>query len=149
LAVGVAVGIVWIWGAHGGSPDAKGAMTDGLAQVSPTVRVLWLGARIVGSVLVAPLVEELAFRGFLMRRLVSRNFDSVSFRSVHWAALAASSLAFGFLHSQWALGILAGAAYGLVMVPSGRLSDAVKAHAMSNLTLVVYALVSGDWSLLS
>jgi CAAX prenyl protease-like protein len=149
LGVGLAVGLVWIWGAHGGSPDAKSAMAAGLGQLTPTMKVLWLGARIVGSVLVAPLVEELAFRGFLLRRLVSRDFETVSFRRVHWAALAVSSLAFGFLHSQWALGILAGAAYGLVMVPSGRLSDAVRAHATSNLTLVVYALVSRDWSLLS
>jgi exosortase E/protease (VPEID-CTERM system) len=149
LALGLAVGIVWMWGTHGGSPDGKSAMAVGLGQLSPPVKVLWLWARIVGSVLVAPLVEELAFRGFLMRRLVSRNFESVSYRRVHWAALAVSSLAFGFLHSQWALGILAGAAYGLVMVPYGRLSDAVIAHVASNLSLVVYALVSRDWSLLS
>lgn len=149
LAVGLAVGLVWIWGAHDASPDAKSTMAAGLGELSPTMKALWLGARIVGSVLVAPLVEELAFRGFLLRRLVSRDFESVSFRRVHWAALAVSSLAFGFLHSQWALGIMAGAAYGLVMVPSGRLSDAVRAHATSNLTLVVYAFVSRDWSLLS
>lgn len=148
LAVGMAVGMVWIWGTYGGAPDGKGAMAIGLGQLSPSLKVLWLGARIVGSVLIAPLVEELAFRGFLMRRLVSRDFESVSYRRVSWAALTVSSLAFGFLHSQWTLGIFAGAAYGLVMVPYGRLSDAVRAHATSNLTLVVYALVSRDWSLL-
>jgi CAAX prenyl protease-like protein len=111
--------------------------------------VLWMGARIVGSVLMAPLVEELAFRGFLLRRLVSREFEVVSFRRVSWVALAGSSMAVGLLHSQWALGMLAGVAYGLLTVPYGRLSDAVRAHAVTNATLVVYALVTRDWSLLS
>jgi exosortase E/protease (VPEID-CTERM system) len=149
LAVGLAVGIVWIWGAKGGTPEAKSAMSAGLGQLSSAMAVLWMGARIVGSVLMAPLVEELAFRGFLLRRLVSREFEVVSFRRVSWVALAGSSMAFGLLHSQWALGTLAGVAYGLLTVPYGRLSDAVRAHAVTNATLVVYALVTRDWSLLS
>jgi exosortase E/protease (VPEID-CTERM system) len=148
LIVGLAIGALWFWGAKGADPGAKSAIADSLRLMPSTIAVFWIGMRIVGSMLVTPIVEELAFRGFLMRRIAFRDFESVSFRHVHWIALAGSSVAFGVLHSEWRLGILAGLAYGLVTVPYGRLSDAVLAHATTNATLVACALVTRDWSIL-
>jgi len=43
---------------------------------------------------------------------------------------------------------LAGAAFGLLTVARGRLSDAVVAHAAANALIAVYVLVTGHWALL-
>ena len=52
----------------------------------------WLAIRIAGSVCVAPLVEELAFRGYLMRRLTAHEFEGVTARQISVLAWAISSL---------------------------------------------------------
>jgi membrane protease YdiL (CAAX protease family) len=46
--------------------------------------------------------------------------------------LLVTAFLFGLMHGEWAAGILAGLAYGLVVVRTGRVWDAVVAHAMTN-----------------
>ena len=63
-----------------------------------------------------PVVEELAFRGFLVRRLIRANFETVSYRSFTWLSFVGSSLAFGFLHQRMLAGTVAGMCYaGIVL----------------------------------
>jgi exosortase E/protease (VPEID-CTERM system) len=74
----------------------------------------WVAFRIAGAVLVAPLVEELALRGFLMRNIRMHGAPDADFSSADpaqagWTAIAVSSLSFGLLHgSRWIEGTLAG-----------------------------------------
>jgi CAAX prenyl protease-like protein len=49
-----------------------------------------------------------------------------------WVSFLVSSVLFGLMHGEWAAGILAGMAYGLVVVRTGRVRDAVVAHALTN-----------------
>lgn len=108
---------------------------------------LWLAIKVMGSVCVTPLLEELAFRGYLMRRLTSAEFESVGARQTSVLAWAISALIFGVLHEQWLAATLAGALYGYAYMRRGQLADCILAHACTNLLLVVCALCRGDWSL--
>jgi CAAX prenyl protease-like protein len=148
LAVGLAVALVWVLGFREHDPGAGRALADGLRALPPGWRASWIVARLIGSIVTVPIVEELAFRGFLMRRFISRDFERVPIGKLHWVALTGSSVAFGIVHSQWALGIVAGFAYGLVTVARGRLSDAVLAHAVTNAILAGYVFATGEWALL-
>ncbi len=97
--------------------------------------------------LTVPLAEELAYRGFLMRRLQSREFDSLAYNRVGWIALAASSVLFGAAHGAlWLPGSIAGFAYGWIVKRHGRLGEAVAAHMTTNLLVAAFALGSGDWA---
>lgn len=148
LTAGVLLAVVWILGFQrttGASEPSTGAE---LAAMSPTSAGLWLAFRFVGGVLTVPLVEELAFRGYLMRRFNAREFERVPFERSGWLGLVVSSVAFGALHSQWLLGLLAGVVFGLLARARGRLSDAIVAHAVSNLGLFAYVLATGEWTLL-
>jgi exosortase E/protease (VPEID-CTERM system) len=107
----------------------------------------WLVLRVLGSVGVAPLVEELAFRGFLMRRLCAAEFEDVAPREVPVLPWAISSLLFGLLHGHWIAATLAGGLYGLAYMRRGRLLDGILAHAFTNFLLLGLALATGDWSL--
>ncbi|HEY2584725.1 MAG TPA: exosortase E/protease, VPEID-CTERM system [Tepidisphaeraceae bacterium] len=108
---------------------------------------LWLISRILGSVLVIPAVEELAFRGYLARRWMSADFQSVPFRALSPAAILVSSAAFAALYGRLALpAFLAGLAYVLAARWRGRLADAVLAHALANALFCAQAFLTGSWA---
>jgi CAAX prenyl protease-like protein len=103
--------------------------------------------RVVGSCLLVPVVEELAFRGFLLRWLVSPEFERVPPRAWTWWAVLLSSVAFGALHSHWILGTLAGLAFAAARLRRGHLGDAIFAHALANAGIAVAVLAFGRWDL--
>jgi CAAX prenyl protease-like protein len=107
----------------------------------------WLLFRVQGAVITVPLAEELAFRGYLLRKLVASDFESVPFDSFTWTSFIVSSIAFGALHQSWVAGILAGTLFALAMYRRGRLADAIAAHAIANALLTIYVISTGSWSL--
>jgi exosortase E/protease (VPEID-CTERM system) len=151
VAVGVLVFAGWLLIARKADPEAVAAMATALAGLGPLERALWLTARVLGAVVVVPLAEELAFRGFLLRRLVSDAFweFDLAVAARRPRAVLLSSVVFGLLHGAFIAGTLAGIAYALVLRRRGRLADAVVAHAVTNALLVVYTLVTGDWSFMA
>jgi CAAX prenyl protease-like protein len=66
---------------------------------------LWLTARVVGSVVIVPIAEELAFRGYLLRRVIDADFTSISPKQFTLASFLISSIAFGALHGRWLAGM--------------------------------------------
>jgi exosortase E/protease (VPEID-CTERM system) len=102
---------------------------------------LWLSLRLIGYVVVFPLAEELAFRGYLMRRLTSANWQQVSPASISPLAWIVSTLIFGLLHEHWIAATLAGAMYGIAFARRGSLSAAVVAHGLTNAVLAASALL--------
>jgi CAAX prenyl protease-like protein len=94
------------------------------------------------------MAEELAFRGYLHRALISFRFEMVRQDEFRLLALAGSSLAFGMMHQRWIAATLAGAIYALLMYRTNRLSDAIIAHAASNALIVLWAIAAQQWSLL-
>jgi exosortase E/protease (VPEID-CTERM system) len=145
-ALGVAVAVPWIWLGGPPAPFCE-RVAPVFAGTAGWVLPVWVVLRSVGSVLVVPAVEELAFRGYLLRRLVARDFDLVALsRWTPWAVVG-SSLAFGLLHDRWWLASLAGLVYAFAVVRRGRLLDGVIAHATTNALVAAYVLMSGNWSL--
>ena len=144
---GATVFALWLWLTPIDN-DVIRAMTGGLAELSPLARAAWVCGRILGMIAMAPIVEELAFRGFLQRRLVTRDFDGVRYEQVGLVGVLGSALAFGALHPSWLLGTAAGVAYALASRTRGGLLDAVLAHAVTNALLVGWALAFERWDLL-
>src|SRR5262249_19753250 len=103
--------------------------------------------RLLGHVLAVPLAEELAFRGYLTRRLIAADFEEVPLGRFSWVAFLGSSILFGALHPRWFLvGTLAGMLFALALYRRGHLWDAILAHATANAVIATYALSTGDWS---
>jgi len=146
--VGVAVWALWFLPELALPAGPADAFPLGLAALPPALLLGWALARALGLVLVIPLVEELAFRGFLLRWLSERDFSQRSYRGLSALAWIGSSLAFGVLHDKWIAGTLAGLCFAWTARRRGRLGDAIVAHAVANLLLGVSVLVSGRWSLL-
>ncbi len=155
---GAAVFLAWMapsWFAFFGwtHQHADSPLGPALAALSPTARWTWIVFRVAAAVVTVPIAEELAFRGYLARRLISREFDSVSFTSLTLFSICLSSAVFGLEHMKdfmdWqhlALGTLAGLAFAAALRWRGRMGDAVIAHAVSNLLLAAWVLGFGDWA---
>jgi membrane protease YdiL (CAAX protease family) len=119
-----------------GQPKVSGPVQD-LMDRSRGVAFLGL---VVSVSVCAPLVEELFFRGLLLRSLRRRVPDG--------AAIALCALAFGLAHGSAlpadavVLVILSlsvfGAALAYVAVRTGRLGPGIVAHALFNLFTILY-----------
>jgi exosortase E/protease (VPEID-CTERM system) len=155
---GAAVFLMWIAPsafALFGPAHTRAASTLGadLAALSPFARWAWIAIRVAAAVFTVPIAEELAFRGYLARRLMSRDFVSVPFSSLTLLSIGLSSAVFGMEHMKnlldWRhllLGTLAGLAFAAALRWRGRIGDAVAAHAVSNLLLAAWVLGMGDWA---
>ena len=148
MFIGVAAFAIWIgadWLVRGAAGDA---MPEALAASPAPLRMTWIGFRVVAAMITVPIAEELAFRGFLLRRFLSADFETLSPRCFTWLGLAVSSVAFGLLHGNlWLPGILAGLLYAWALIRRGKIGDAVAAHATTNALLAAYVLVFHQWHL--
>jgi exosortase E/protease (VPEID-CTERM system) len=143
-AAGVLVFAIWI----ALEPAGHAAAPAALLAASSLARIAWIATRILGAIVIVPIAEELAFRGFLLRRLVSHEFESVGWRTFAWAPFLISSAAFGILHGErWLAGTAAGALFALAQLRRGRIGDAIVAHAIANALVAAWVLYAGDWQL--
>jgi uncharacterized protein len=104
---------------------------EGSALFEARTLVEWLELVVVG-VLVAPLVEELFFRGFLLHRWARR-----------WGtptAVVASSALFAVLHGEWIGHFLFGVAMAALYLRTGRLWMPIAAHAINNGVVALFTL---------
>ncbi len=108
---------------------------------------LSLGMRFLRLVVVVPLLEEIFWRGFLMRYLIQDRFLSVPFGAFHWRAFALVALFFGLAHSgpDFFPALATGVFYNIVACRTGRLGSCVLAHATTNLLLGLYIMKTGQW----
>ena len=114
-----------LWGAVG---------TDGGRTILRIVEVVTI-------VVALPIACELAFRGYLLRRLTSRSFVTVDPRKTGWIALLISACAFaavsGSFSTMWPAGLL----YGIAYRRRGCLGDAIVAHGVANLLSVALTVL--------
>jgi CAAX prenyl protease-like protein len=114
-------------------------------QAGPGVGVLLAGIRIFGAVVVVPIMEELFWRSFLIRYLVTPTFTTVRLGTFTPLSFGATVLLFGLEHHLWLAGMLAGAVYNLLLYTTQRLWPCILAHAITNLLLAIHVLVTGEW----
>ncbi|HJU03976.1 MAG TPA: CAAX prenyl protease-related protein [Nitrospiraceae bacterium] len=101
--------------------------------------------RIFGASVVVPIMEELFWRSFLLRYLISPQFDSVPLGTLTSFSFLATVVLFGLEHDLWLAGMMAGAAYTLVLHQTGRLWPCIVAHAVTNFALGIHVLVTHEW----
>ncbi len=101
--------------------------------------------RLAGFTLVVPVMEELFWRSYVLRRIDARDFLSIDPRAVSFAAVALSSMLFALEHSFWFAGLLAGIAYNVCFMRSRNLWISILSHATTNGTLGIWILATGNW----
>ncbi|MGC4051944.1 MAG: CAAX prenyl protease-related protein [Paludibaculum sp.] len=105
-----------------------------------------LTMRVLRATLVVPIVEELFWRGWLMRWLIVPDFETVPLGAYTRSSFWLVALLFALEHGPyWDVGLMAGVAYNLWMIRTKRLSDLILCHAVTNGCLCLYILRTGQW----
>lgn len=155
LAVSFLIFVIWI------SPQTLFHFAERRTGFDPTVfqnqRPLFvavLSLRFLRLVFVVPLLEEIFWRGFLLRDLIDRDFKKVPFGEFTLPSCALVTLLFGLAHwgsETWRPGfdfipaLCAGALFNFVAYRTRSLSSCVVAHAVTNLLLGIYIMQTRQW----
>jgi CAAX prenyl protease-like protein len=154
LAMGVAVFAIWV------GPDVlipgyrehwlfQNSITGSLrSTIPPDFRdnVLVLFFRAVRATLIVPVIEELFWRGWLMRWLIDADFERVPLGAYTRSSMWISALLFASEHGPyWEVGLIAGLAYNFLMVRTKSLGDCILAHAVTNGALCLFVIATGRW----
>ena len=153
VALGAAVFLIWI------GPDIlfpyrhywlfENAVT-GIAQSSlaPALRhdTPFLLLRVTSSMLLVPVLEELFWRGWLMRWLIQHDWMNVPLGTYAASSVWIVALLFASEHGPyWEVGLIAGVLYNWWMVRTRSLSDCIVAHSVTNALLAAYVIARGQW----
>jgi len=102
--------------------------------------------RVLVSVVAVPILEELFWRGWLMRWLIDNDFEKVPLGAYTPTAFWIVALLFASEHgSFWDVGLLAGIVYNTLMIRTRNLWDCILAHAVTNGVLAAYVVLAGQW----
>ncbi len=148
LLIALLVFVLWIAPQQffGFSPRVIGFNPD---TFSGQPGLFWstLVLRFIRLVLVVPLLEEIFWRGFLLRFLISEKFETVPFGAFSRFSFAVVTVAFGCSHSlpDWPAALIAGALYNGVACRTKSLTSCVLAHSLTNLALGLWVLATKQW----
>lgn len=154
MLVGVAIFVLWI------APDllfpqyrsfflfdnsvvgtARSSLTEAARHDVP---VLFL--RTLRAVAIVPIVEELFWRGWLLRWVINSDFEKVPLGSYSALSFWAVALLFASEHGPyWDVGLMAGIIFNWWMIRTKSLGDLILAHAVANACLSGYVIAAGKW----
>lgn len=143
--VGLLVFVAWIHLDAGwmtlGPPSATFVPLQANGQLDQSLLLV----RVLGAVLVVPLMEELFWRSFLMRWVDDAQFERVVPHQLSGKAVVLSTFVFVLAHTQWLAAAIAGLAYALLYRRSGKLWLAIMAHAVTNAALALWVVQGRHW----
>jgi uncharacterized protein len=143
---GLIVFVIWIFPYPtwlGASADVIGVNpTHGLSDLET---LLWLSTRIMGAALVVPIMEELFWRSYIMRRYDSQDFLKVNPETLSGFAYVGSACLFALQHNLWLAGLIAGLVYGELYKTYKNLWIPIFAHAVTNGVLGIWIVLTGNW----
>ena len=153
IGVGIAVFLIWIgpdvlWGYRHHWLFENAVTGSPVSSIAPALRqnVVFLGLRVAVSVALVPVLEELFWRGWLMRWLIDQDFLKVPLGTYARNAFWIVAVLFATEHGPyWEVGLAAGIVYNWWMVRTRNLADCMLAHAVTNGLLAGYVLTAGQW----
>jgi uncharacterized protein len=103
--------------------------------------------RFARLVIIVPFVEEIFWRGFLLRFLIDENFERVPVGTFSWFSFSIVTLGFALSHSppDWPAAALTGALYNGVAYRTKSLSSCILTHAVTNLLLGLWIMNTKQW----
>ena len=153
IGIGIAVFVIWIgpdilWGYRHHWLFDNSITGSAASSIAPAVRqnVMLVVLRVASSVALVPVLEELFWRGWLMRWIIDKDFLKVPLGKYAPAAFWIVAVLFASEHGPyWEVGLAAGIGYNWWIVRTRNLADCMLAHAVTNGLLSVYVLTTGQW----
>jgi hypothetical protein len=137
IFAGIFIFIVWV-GLEGRYPQLGGSSANvplGIIQTS---------LRVVILIVLAPIIEEYFTRYFLNRYLQKAKWQRVPIGKFTVFSFIFTVLFFGFAHSQWLPGLIAGITLNILLMRRKNIHECITAHAIANACLAAYILYTGS-----
>ena len=141
---GLLVIVVWV-GLNRYYPHLGHGWSNPTSISDDWLRHLAVFFRLLGAVVVVPVMEELFFRSWLARWVMNPAFSAVKLGAFSWTSVLITTGLFSVSHFQWLPAIFAGLVFHGYVIWKRRLGDAIVAHGVANLALGAYVLVNRDW----
>jgi len=122
-----------------GHPTASTVATD---KISTSFLIF----RVLVSVIAVPILEELFWRGWMLRWIANPRFTTIPIGT--WNAQAFWIVAFLFASehgSYWDVGLVTGMIYNYWAIRTHNLMDCIIAHAATNACLAAYVIGWNQW----
>jgi CAAX prenyl protease-like protein len=145
IAAGVVVFVLWINMDWSFATAGGGEGFNPYLHVSGTSAIALIAIRILGASVIVPIFEELFWRSFIIRYIIDHDFIKIPIGAFTWASFIVTSIFFGIEHHMWLAGIVAGAAYTLLLYRTKKLICPIVSHGVTNLLLGLYVLQTGNW----
>jgi CAAX protease family protein len=153
VLIGVAVFVIWV------APDILFGYRDswlfnnsitGAAKSSlpPHLKqnIVFMALRSISSLALVPVLEELFWRGWMMRWLIDKDFLKVPLGTYQSSAFWIVALLFASEHGPyWEVGLIAGIIYNWWIIRTRNLADCILAHGVTNAVLSAYVIYTGQW----
>jgi uncharacterized protein len=154
ILVGVAVFGIWVapdilFPHYRDHPVFQNALTGTLkSSLSPETLSdpISLVLRSFRAIALVPILEELFWRGWLMRWIINPKFQTVAPGTYQRNSFWLVAILFALEHGPyWDVGFVAGAIYNGWMVRTKNWNDCILAHAVTNACLCLFIVVKGQW----
>jgi len=154
VMLGIAVFAIWIGpdllfpGYHTHGLFSNRVMGSVAAAIPESSRgdVAVLSLRALRAALFVPIAEELFWRGWLMRWIISHDFQKIPLGTWSPQAFWIVAALFASEHGPlWDVGLAAGILYNWWMLKTKRLGDLILAHGITNACLSAYVVFAGRW----
>jgi hypothetical protein len=162
VLVGIAATVLWVGGQHllnqiqiggwdlGGRLflfPGKADVTDPREGISQAAWWTQAVMRITVACTAVPIVEEIFWRGFLLRALIEYDrFEEVPLGKFTWASFVGTALLSTLQHpDNWGVSIFCWFLYNALMYWKKSLLCVIIAHSVTNLVLYIYVIQAGDW----
>src|ERR1041385_6673795 len=153
VALGLAVFVIWV------APDSLFGYRDSwlfsnsitgtaTSSLPPDLKrnVAFMMLRCTSSFALVPILEELFWRGWMMRWLIEKDFLKVPLGTYAASAFWIVAALFASEHGPyWEVGLLAGIIYNWWMLRTRNLADCILAHGVTNALLCAWVLMTGQW----
>jgi len=152
LAPAILVGLVvfaewilldrWIPYTHIGTRTAFNPFSE---LADPLQLWMLLVTRFFGLVVLVPIIEESFWRNFALRWVTNPDLDAVPVGTYSQTAFWMVAVGFASTHPEWLVALVAGVLFALLLRSTRSMFAVVVSHAVANLALGVYIVVTGDW----
>jgi len=153
IVSGLMIGFFWVHleGFYPPLPESIVGKRTGfnpLKNLDGPLQAVFLVARFLGLVIVVPVIEELFTRDFVLRFVTKPEWESVEPWQFSLNAAIFSTIIFVVGHPEWLPAILCGLIWLALLRYSKSVSALVISHAVANLAIGFYSIVTGDWHFL-
>ena len=138
ILTGLLIFIIWI-SLEGFYPRFAGEIFN------PQGSIPLIILKLIGFILIAPLIEELFTKSFLLRVLIKQDFEKVPIGKFTWLSFIITVLFFGLAHNLWLPGIITGILLNLLLYKTKDIWACIQAHLIANIAVAIYVLSTSNW----